>query len=146
MVKRCAIPANFEDEMIKDQIIFGIIGNAPRERILQEKTMNPRRCTEICIAAEAAGSHAKSIIGNNKTEPDPEVSVIKQGRRQSKSYGGGTSAQGHKKCNFCGNSHNSRKECAPLGEKFVINAIRRHFFKEVFLLGLKECYGSRHRV
>ena len=81
MVKRCAIPSNFEDEMIKDQIIFGIIGNAPRERILQEKTMNLRRCTEICIAAEAAGSHAKSIIGNNKTEPDPEVSVIKQGRR-----------------------------------------------------------------
>ena len=39
MVKRCAIPANFKDEMNKDQIIFGIIDNALRERIVQEKSL-----------------------------------------------------------------------------------------------------------
>ena len=52
----------------------------------------------MCIAAEDAGSHAKSVVGAGKTEYDPEVSVIKQGRRQSKSYG--TSAQDHKDYKF----------------------------------------------
>ena len=39
MMKRCAIPANFENEIIKDLIIFGIFDNALRERILQEKRL-----------------------------------------------------------------------------------------------------------
>ena len=43
----------------------------------KKKTINLRRCTEMCIAAEAAGSHAKSVVGTGKTEYDPEVSVIK---------------------------------------------------------------------
>ena len=92
----------------------------------------------MCIAADA-----KSIVAKDKTESARDVSVIKQGRRQPKSYGGGTSAQGHKDCKFCGNNHPSQKKMCPgWGKVCGRCSKKKHFSKKCF----SSDNGSLHRV
>ena len=69
MVKVCEIPASFINDIIIGQIIFGIMDNALRERLLQEKDLTLSKCIEMCKATEAASSHPPPPESHEFWEP-----------------------------------------------------------------------------
>ena len=79
MIKICEVPDNFIDELIKDQVIFGIKDNALRERLLQERGLTLSKCQEMCMAAEAASSHLKAMTSG--TQDLAEVSHITKSKK-----------------------------------------------------------------
>ena len=66
ILKVCGVPTSFGDELTRDQIIYRIIDNALRERLLQEPSLKLSKCIEICKAAEAASSHLRDITNGNQ--------------------------------------------------------------------------------
>ena len=142
MVKVCEIPASFINDIIKDQIIFGIMDNAPRERLLQEKDLTLSKCIEMCKATEAASSHLKAMSSGNQ-DAATEISHIKRRPREGharkapktsfganhKPASSSSAAAAHPKCKFCGLNHPMLKsKCPAWGQKCgnVVNLVTSH--------------------
>lgn len=140
MIKICEVPAVFTDELIKDQVIFGIKDNALRERLLQEKDLSLSKCIEMCKAAEAASSHLKAMTSS--AHNTAEVSHITKSkkfrgraRKAPKTSGANhkpaSSASATPECHFCGLTHRLVKsECPAWGKTCSSCGQPNHFARK----------------
>jgi hypothetical protein len=107
---------NLEDEMIRDNIVYGITSDSVRAKLLREKNLTLEGAIDTCRSSERADSQAKLI---KKTD---EAS-INFTRNLKKMQG-----MNLKKCKFCGKSHPpDRNHCPAFGETCKICEKKNHF-------------------
>ena len=130
MIKICAVPDNFADELVKDQIIFGITDNALRERLLQERVLTLLKCTKMCKASEAASSHLKAMA-SSKTDASVEVASVKNRTKGPASDKYPRDNQQQSECKYCGLYHPMLKSrCPAVGQKCSSCGEEHHYARK----------------
>ena len=56
----CTCPA-MSDSLLRDRIVLGITNDDARKRLLQERKLDLKKCTDICRTSESATTHLQAI-------------------------------------------------------------------------------------
>lgn len=84
--KTCGFCDCLSESLLRDRIVLGISNNNLRKRLLQERSLNLKKCIDMCRSAEAAMSQFKSISGatNSINEHDCVNHLSTKTRRDRK--------------------------------------------------------------
>ncbi|MDY6787809.1 MAG: retroviral-like aspartic protease family protein, partial [candidate division WOR-3 bacterium] len=138
MIKTCEIPADFQDEMLKDQMVHGVQDQALKERLLQEQNLTLTKCIAMCKAAEAASAHLKGM-NDPSSAADAQVAHVQQrpGKHGDK--------RKNLECKFCGLRHPMVKsKCPAVGKKCSSCGQLNHFAKKCSAGKKKPAKHVRH--
>lgn len=108
LAKTCNFTPAMHDSLLRDRIVIGIRDQATREKLLQERDLTLQACIDHCRSAEST-SHQMRAMGEETTDAHA-VRSYKQKSRKTTSHH--TSHQ-ERRCKFCGQTHNMRKEDCP---------------------------------
>lgn len=90
LAKTCGFCDCLSESLLRDRIVLGISNNNLRKRLLQERSLNLKKCIYLCRSAEAAMSRFKSISGaTGHVDDNAYVNYVSSkpcGNRKSTSY------------------------------------------------------------
>ena len=66
MRKTCNFCECLSDSLLRDHIVLGIRDNDARKRLLQERSLDLKKCIDICKSAENAITHLGAMAGKSK--------------------------------------------------------------------------------
>lgn len=117
IANNCDFNKQTPDEVLRDRIIFGILDNKVRERLLRSDSLDLRRTLEICRAAESSQAQIREL---NDTPTEMTVHAVKEKshlQNDSPSQRSQRQVQFLKECRFCGKAHEkSRFKCPAWGK------------------------------
>ena len=64
LAKTCNFCECLHDSLIRDRVVFGIRSLQTRQRLLQERTLDLKKCIDICRSAEAAAAQMNALSGD----------------------------------------------------------------------------------
>ena len=111
----CTCP-NMSDSLLRDRIVLGIRNEDARKRLLQERKLDLKKCSDFCRTSESATTQLQAIGGKleeiHTTKPEDSSLKIRWKR------GGHTDDLNNQvsrklKCKFCCKSHVLKKQLCP---------------------------------
>ena len=129
-IVECRYPNDVQDELLKDQYIFGLCVNEVQDHLLGE--IVPEETTEECLLESRkieSKIEQRKLLGIKTTMT---YDTIYNGRNKSRNKSHGrncSSSSGNKTCKYCGKSHN-RGNC-PVYRKKCQKCGRDNHFKSV---------------
>ncbi|KAK3723357.1 hypothetical protein QZH41_002823 [Actinostola sp. cb2023] len=120
--KTCNFCKCMNESLIRDRIVCGIQNPKTRQRLLQERKLDIKKCIDICRSAETAAAQLKVISGTTTSSDVHKVRFENPNKRpwRQKYERNDRNAESEKiiKCKFCGGEHlASREKCPAWGEK-----------------------------
>jgi len=128
LVKTCNYCNKCIDSIVRDRVVLGVRSNETQSDLLKVRKLTLSGAVDICKAAEHACTHLASISSET-------VSKVSTHTRKSQHS---DSKQGKKKCLFCGNTHEMKKEKCPAYGKNCDKCKGRNHFAAV-------CKSKSHR-
>ncbi|XP_041351092.1 uncharacterized protein LOC121370058 [Gigantopelta aegis] len=111
---------DLHDSLIRDRIVLGIQDNTTRKRLLQERKLTLKTCSDICKSDEAASTQMGAIATPSLSEEIHKLQSRRTKPAQNKSRSAETrfsSSENKKLCKFCGKRHVFQKKlCAAWGK------------------------------
>ena len=124
----------FTDRMLRDQLVFGLVDDSVRQKLLQEKNLDLAKCIELCRVHEASALHAKSMATTAELHQFNGKGP-KKGHRQG--YRSSGDSQGTPKdfvCKYCGKSHKKGKQhCKAYGQLCKNCGKKNHFASQCMM-------------
>ena len=109
------------DEMLIDQIVFGVLDDGLRKRLLQKKGLSLTSCVDMCRAHEATAKQLKAM-GSSAEEGD--LHAVWQQKKQTKAHLSKASGEQKKtpekskaECSYCGLKHAKGRDKCPANGK-----------------------------
>ena len=126
LAKTCEFNTQTPDEVLRDRLIFGILDNKVRERLLRCESLDLRRTIEICRAAESSQAQMREL----DTTSVQSVHAV-----ENKNYQTSDSRPDRYKkaiiineCRYCGRSHERNKlKCPAWGKVCSKCQVPNHF-------------------
>ena len=78
MRKTCNFCECLSDSLLRDRIVLGIRDDGARKRLLQERSLDLKKCIDICKSAENAITHLGAMAGKSE-----EVMGVFKGAKES---------------------------------------------------------------
>lgn len=143
LIKDCAYPAEINDDIVRDHIVFGVNSSKIREKLINEGSdLTLQKCIDIARTYELSKSQVQEIDGKpQQAAAAADVHVVRgRGRKNKLSYrrnrdhktGPGAShsrtAPQSTICGQCGNTH-SQGKCPAKGAKCHKCGRINHFSK-----------------
>ena len=66
-----------EQSLIRDRIVYGIIDNTARKRLLQEDKLTLTKCIDICRALESTCAKLKTMTGAKCAEATDDIKAVR---------------------------------------------------------------------
>lgn len=138
----CEFGSITQEEILRDQIVFGIRDNKARERLLREASLTLVKTDEICHAAESMmmivqlkafednSGAVVSAVNQDKTPTEDQINVI--GSKTRECWNCGRRHEFHKKelcpaygktCNRCHKPNHFSVKCRLRGKPKQVNAL-----------------------
>ena len=119
MLKTCNFCTCLTDSLLRDRIVLGTKDDHTRKRLLQERSLNLKKCIDICKSGEMAMAHLGAM--GTKTEEVHRVnkaSFSPRPRHNNRSNSGHTPTRSQNnssmpRCKFCLKRHVLKKESCP---------------------------------
>ena len=124
---------DFTDSLIKDRLIYGVIKDSVRSRLLRETELTLQKAIDVCHAAETSSQSMKVIQSTSSGATGYNVDIVKKKILKSKSLkytdNKPTGSPMKQKCGKCGYKHEPRK-CPAFG-KLCHNCKKKNHFATV---------------
>ncbi|XP_038055820.1 uncharacterized protein LOC119727829 [Patiria miniata] len=108
------------DEMLRDRLVIGVVGNSIRARLLRESSLTLQKAIDICRSSEQAAIHLQQM---DPVEAET-AHFVKNKQRTQKS--GKASKPPNINCKYCGKSH-SKGKCPAYGTTCSKCQKRNHY-------------------
>ena len=137
---RCELETITADQILRDNLVFGIQDSKIRERLLREKNLSLQKTDEICRAHETTIEQMKVVGGASTGDTDSgDVNAFskkpKGGKKRRGRFPRGCDSRG-KACGYCGRTHDvSKRENCPAFGKRCNKCNKQNHFANV-------CFGS----
>ena len=110
-----------EDEMIRDNIVYGIQDDSVRARLLREKDLKLPSAIDSCRASERARAQAKSMQAK-----DEQVNFTR--KVHGSKFRSRPTSDFIKSCKYCGGSHECNRDKCPAYGKTCLKCSRDNHF------------------
>ena len=107
------------DSLIRDRIVYGILSDKTRGRLLKDANLSLAGAIDICRADEATAVQMKSLAGNNEKDRDLDMQLLSRDSRSRQS--------GSRQCGNCGGKHTPQQRCPAIGEECHKCGRRNHY-------------------
>ena len=127
-IVECQYPDIVQDELLKDQFIFGLVIKEIQDHLLGEIVAEDS--SEKCLLESRkieSKIEQRKLLGIKATISYDSIQTNRgRGKFRSKSQGRGRSTSGVRNCKYCGKSHN-RGNCPAFGKKCQKCRKENHF-------------------
>lgn len=138
LAQKCDFDNITPDQILRDRIMFGILDDKVRDRLLREKDLTLGRAMEICRASEVSAAQQEEVsrISQNSVHSvnKRKTQSATRGAVNSENNIGQDQDEWISDCMFCGREHKKVKEQCPAWGKTCLNCKRRNHFRNKCML------------
>ena len=120
----CDFQSITPDEILRDQLVFGISDSKVRERLLRESKLTLTKTDEICRASESMMLQMKVV----EESPSAAVNAVKTASGKEQTAPAGPEKPVYRECWNCGYRHEHKRELCPAFGKHCNKCNRRNHF------------------